>query len=122
MTETIEDLLGLQIPKEEEPTIRMTYISAFAERVNNMFHTYYTRASSKDRLGGLTDEEIKSQILSSPTKIRKQLQQLLKIVKKYNVVLGENGELDLSEVSNPKVKEMLQNNASVKVALMLQDL
>jgi hypothetical protein len=34
----------------------MSYISGFADRVNNMFKTYYERASSKDKLDGLTDE------------------------------------------------------------------
>jgi hypothetical protein len=82
----------------------MSYISGFADRVNNMFKTYYERASSKDKLDGLTDEEIKSQIMSSPSKIRKQLQDLLKIIKRYNVSLNKNGELDLSNVTSPKVK------------------
>lgn len=56
-----------------------------------MFKVYYERASSKDKLSGLTDEEIKNQILVGPSKIRKQLQDLLRIAKKHNIKLGSNG-------------------------------
>lgn len=61
-----------------------------------MFKVYYSRASSKDKLNGLTDDEIKSQILVGPSKIRKQLQDLLRIAKKYQIKLGNNGELVFS--------------------------
>lgn len=73
--------------------MRMGYINEFADRVNNMFKVYYSRASSKDKLNGLTDDEIKRQIMIGPSKVRKQLQDLLRIAKKYNIRLGSNGEL-----------------------------
>lgn len=102
--------------------MRAAYINEFAERVTNMFKVYYSRASSKDKLNGLTDDEIKSQILVGPSKIRKQLQDLLRIAKKYNIKLGSNGELVYSGSSSPRINNLLKDNAPLRIALMLQDL
>ena len=87
-----------------------------------MFKTYYKRAASKDKLDGLTDSEIQGQIMLGPTKIRRKLNELLRITKKYNVTLDSNGQLNLDDVMNPRIKHLLADNPNIKIALMLRDL
>lgn len=47
----------------------------------SMFQQFYERAAYKDRLKGLTDDEIKTEIRASPQKIKNHSRKLLKYLK-----------------------------------------
>ena len=42
-----------------------------------MFTQFYERAAYKDRLEGLTDDEIRKEIMTSPQKIKNQTRELI---------------------------------------------
>jgi hypothetical protein len=47
-------------------------------RFKNLFDRFYEHAAAKDRLDGLTDDEIISQIQSSPSKIKRRMKDVAK--------------------------------------------
>ena len=55
----------------------------------------------------------------APTKLKKSATSFLKKLKKYNVRLDENGEVDYSQVTLPHVLASLKKNEElVKLTLM----
>ena len=67
-------------------------ITDLESNLENTFTQFYERAASKDRLKGLTDESIISQISSSPKKIKNQTRKLMKYLKgKGRVMINEKG-------------------------------
>lgn len=70
-----------------------------------MFNQFYERAASKDKLRGLTDEEIKRQISSSPKKIKVQSRELIKYLKeKGEVSFSDKGDIRLSNSMNKNLR------------------
>ena len=55
--------------------------SRIQSKFTNMFDQFYERASYRDRLRGLTDEEIIKEIMASPQKIKRQSRQLVKFLR-----------------------------------------
>lgn len=62
-------------------------------------------------------------IRESPTKVKKRAKILLEKLKKFSVVLGENGNVDYSQVTSAKdLKALKDNETLIKVLLMEKDL
>lgn len=57
-----------------------------------MFKQFYERVAVRDRLQGLSDEQIKKEILISPMKIKNHTRGLLSYLKnKFDISLSEHG-------------------------------
>lgn len=50
-----------------------------------MFDRFYEHAATKDRLEGLTDSQIISQIQSSPSKMKRQMKELMRFFESRNL-------------------------------------
>ena len=60
--------------------------------------------------------------MDAPGKIKRRLGSLLKKLAKYGVKLKPNGQVDYSNVTNPRIKKMLMENDEVKMALMTAEI
>jgi hypothetical protein len=93
------------------------------ERINsdfkNMFTQFYEIAAYRDRLRGLTDEEIKENIRTSPSKIKRHSKDLVKYLKsKGNVSIDGNGELKMSDNINENIRAFVYSSPTIKVAIL----
>jgi hypothetical protein len=50
-----------------------------------LFDRFYEHAATKDRLEGLTDSQIISQIQSSPSKMKRQMKELMRFFESRNL-------------------------------------
>lgn len=57
---------------------RSQFLAKIEGRFKNLFDRFYEHAAAKDRLDGLTDDEIISQIQSSPSKIKRRMKDVAK--------------------------------------------
>lgn len=105
--------------ERRQPT-RSEVVHDFETNVRSVFEQFYETAATKDRLEGLRDQQIIDQIMDAPSKIKNRFRQLLKKLNKHGVTLTEDGQVDYSRVSNPRVKKLLMENPSVKIALLTQ--
>ena len=68
---------------------------------NNMFNQFYERAGYRDRLRGLTDDEIRNEIMTSPQKIKNQSRELIKFLKsKGDISINHSGDIMMSDSIN----------------------
>lgn len=93
------------------------------DRINNnfknMFTQFYEIAAYRDKLQGLTDDEIKQQIRTSPSKIKKLSRELVKYLKsKGNVSIDVNGELKMSDNINENLRSFIYSSPTIKVAIL----
>jgi hypothetical protein len=71
----------------------------------------------------LTNQEIINKLTESPTKLKQRAKTLLNVLRKHNVRLSSDGEVDYSYVVNSNViGVMKRKEALVKVTLMQADL
>ena len=96
-------------------------INEFMDRTKNMFDQYYERAAVQDRLSGLTDQQISSFILDSPSKIKKRSDKLLKLLKKHDIKLNEDGSVYFGNCPS-HLQKKLEQEPLVKITLMEKDL
>ncbi|EAS01672.1 hypothetical protein TTHERM_01207720 (macronuclear) [Tetrahymena thermophila SB210] len=108
-----------EITKQDE---KVSTQREFIERSENMFKVYYERAAIYDRLQGLTDSQIRSEIQNSPAKMKKRTRNLVKKLERLGVVLKQDGEVDFSAVKNTNLRNKLEKDSNIKIALMLKDL
>lgn len=84
-----------------------------------MFSQFYERAGYRDRLRGLTDDEIREQIMTSPQKIKNQTRELIKYLKsKGDISIGPNGDLKVSDSFNPRLRAFIFSSPTIKIALL----
>lgn len=57
---------------------RTEFLAKVENKFKNLFDRFYEHAAAKDRLEGLTDDEIISQIQSSPSKIKRRMKDVAK--------------------------------------------
>jgi hypothetical protein len=57
-------------------------------KFKNIFNQFYEHAATKDRLERLTDEEIISQIQTSPSKIKRQMRELIRYFESRNIKIS----------------------------------
>ena len=65
---------------------------------------YYADAFARDKLDGLTDNEILTTLKESPTKIKKACRDILGKIEKHNIKINSNGTLDFSSCKSERVK------------------
>ena len=71
----------------------------------------------------MSDEEVLRKVRESPTKLKKAAKNLLNKLRKHNVGLDMNGDIDYSRVNeNNIVTFVKQNETLVKLTLMQADL
>lgn len=61
----------------------------FFRRTKEVFKNYYRRIAAKDKLSGLSEEEMLRKIRESPKSIQKSVAGTLKKLEKYGVGLNE---------------------------------
>lgn len=68
---------------------------------------------------GLTDEEIKENIRTSPNKIKRLTKELVKYLKnKGGITISPGGELKINENINEKLKSFLYSSPTVKIGIL----
>lgn len=68
---------------------------------------------------GLTDDEIKEQIRTSPNKIKRLTRELVKYLKnKGGITISPGGELKINDNINEKLKSFLYSSPTVKIAIL----
>jgi hypothetical protein len=87
-----------------------------------LFKNFYNRVANIDLLGQLTDEQLVARIVSTPNRIKKAAQKLLKELDKYGVTLDSQGLLDFSRCKNEEARVLLQKNPEARAVLMQRDL
>lgn len=60
--------------------------------------------------------------MDSPGKIKRRLSKLLKKLHKHGVELTPMGDIDFSKVDNERIRQALQKNPLIKMALMVEKL
>lgn len=71
----------------------------------------------------MSDGDIIQKVRESPTKIKRNLKELVKKLDKTGITLMDDGEVDYSQVENPAITESFRKiEVLVKTALMLRDL
>lgn len=85
----------------------------------NMFSQFYETAGYKDRLRGLSDEEIKEEIMTSPSKIKRLSRELVKYLKKKGgVSINASGEIKMSENIDAKLRSFINSSPTIKIAIL----
>ena len=97
-------------------------IDNFKESNEGLFKHYYERASMLDKLGGLSQNELKGTLQDSPVKFKKMMRKLDKILKKNKIKLKDDGEVDWSECQDRQVIDKYYGNPYVQMVLMEKDL
>lgn len=88
-------------------------------RLNNMFNQFYERAGYVDRLRGLTDDEIRNEIMTSPQKIKRQSRELIKFLKsKGEVSINNHGDLIIGESIPQNLRNFILTSPTIKIALL----
>lgn len=72
MFEKITSQSSEELNSEFKDEKRYDMVERLSKDFSNTFEQFYERAAYRDRLAGLTDEEIKEQIMVSPQKIKRQ--------------------------------------------------
>lgn len=113
------------VNKPTDPKKRESEAEAFDQffsRSRHLLDMYYKNAYMKDQLESLTDKELLSTIRETPTKIKKQANEILSLLEKNDVTVNEDGTLDFSRCKSEIVRKKLENNPMVQYALMQRDL
>ena len=98
-------------------------VGSIEKEFKNVFNQFYQRASTKDKLEGLTDEEIINNIHASPNKIRRQNKMLIEFLKKKgSITVDHVGQVRVAETENPKLRDFLLTSPEVKIALLTEKL
>jgi hypothetical protein len=95
----------------------------FLDRTERVLRQHQQRSHIHDGLKNLSDAEVIQKVVESPTKLKRNAKAFLHLLRKHEVVLDQNGEVDHSNVKNEHVVEMLKRKEQlVKVTLMQADL
>ena len=70
----------------------------FIARTERLLEIFHQRSHVHDGLKNLSDKEIIQKVREAPTKLKHSATTLLKKLRKYNVKLDNNGEVDYSSV------------------------
>lgn len=62
----------------------------------------------KDRLNGLSDKEILSNVRSSPTKIKNELKKTIKFLEKYNIKIDDDLNMVIPSDLPNEIKERVR--------------
>lgn len=78
------------------PESMFDIVESFQKSNENLFKHYYERAAMIDKLGGLSQNELKGMLQDSPTKFKRMMRKLEKLLKKHDIRLNSTGEVDWS--------------------------
>lgn len=88
-----------------------------------MLQIFHQRSHIHDGLKNLSNQEVIQKVREAPTKLKKSAQSLLKKLRKHNVRLDDNGDVDYRLVSDPNVaNELRKHEALVRLTLLQADL
>ncbi len=111
-----------EIPKNDG-TSRTEFITRIESRFKNLFDRFYEHAATKDRLEGLTDQDIINQIQSSPSKVKRQVRELMRFFEAKNIKVSlVNGKVTVSGPNSHLISEDIKNNQYLKIALLSESL
>lgn len=89
----------------------------------NIFDQFYQRSACKDRLEGLTDQEIINNIHASPNKIKRQNKSVMEYLKKNaKVSLDEFGNVKVDGNIQKELEEFVKVSPEIKIALLNENL
>ena len=98
-------------------------VKTIEKEFKHVFNQFYQRVATKDKLEGLTDEEIINNIHASPNKIKRQNKMLIEFLKKKgSITVDHVGQVRVAETENPKLREFLLTSPEVKIALLTEKL
>lgn len=98
-------------------------VNDIQKQFSNVFNQFYQRVSAKDKLEGLTDEQIINTIHASPNKIKRQNKLLIQFLKKKgSITVDHVGQVRVSESQNPKLRQFLLTSPEIKIALLTEKL
>lgn len=97
--------------------------SGFIERAERLLRQHQQRSQIHDGLKHLTNQEIINKVTESPVKLKRRAKALLISLRKNNVELNFNGEINYDAIKNEHVERVCRKQeALVKVTLMQADL
>jgi hypothetical protein len=98
---------------------RNDMINSIEKEFKHVFNQFYQRVATKDKLEGLTDEQIINNIHASPNKIKRQNKMLIEFLKKRgSITVDHVGQVRVAETENSKLREFLLTSPEVKIALL----
>ena len=95
----------------------------FLERTERLLRMHQERSQIHDGLKNLSNAEIIQKVVESPTKLKRNAKAFLALLRKHNIQLDQDGEVDYSNCESKHVLESLKRKEElVKVTLMQADL
>lgn len=92
-------------------------------RTENLLKIFHERAHIHDGLKNMSDEEVLRKVRESPTKLKRAAKNLLVKLRKHNVTLDNNGDVNFSIIKEQNIVSFIKNNETlVKLTLMQADL
>ena len=118
----IDDITGESDTKYDKRTPKQLQFE-FIRDSERLLELHEERAGVNDGLKGLSDQQILNQVRESPTKLKRQTKALLIKLKKLNVGLTPEGEVDYCLLNRPHLLHQLKAQEQlIKIVLMEQDL
>lgn len=92
-------------------------------KFKNLFARFYERVSAKDRLEGLTDEELINEIGATPKRIKKKTKDLLNFLQKHDATATlVEGKVKVTGNLPKDVTRFLEESPYVKMAILNREL
>ena len=95
---------------------------SFIENSKGLINRYYDQILTRDRLSGISQKSMISQITNTPSSMQALFSPLVKLCEKERVILGSNGEIIWPMSENKAVKSLKKREPMIRYCLMLRDL